>query len=200
MSVSKMCNTCHQEKDLNEFNSCKVKDSYGYFKQRKCKACQQDYNKALTEEQRQNKRETACRYSKKNRKQLAAAVMVKFHNNPLYNRGHSLSAYLNKIVNGRWIYTENSIMFTIIGCSYKQFMKHLGPKPSADYQIGHICPKMQALTITEMDTLFHWSNLKWEHKETNAKNSFLKTQGAEMMCKILLKRDWYSQVDDRESV
>jgi hypothetical protein len=87
-------------------------------------------------------------------------------------------------------FKKSSKTATILGCSYEQFMAHLGPKPCENPALDHMCPISQAKTEEEAVKLNHYSNFQWLTPEDNLKKSDNKTVKGVILCNSLLGRDW----------
>jgi hypothetical protein len=79
----------------------------------------------------------------------------------------------------------------IIGCSYEELLCHMGPCPSTNHHIDHICPCSQAENEVELLKLQNYLNLRWLPANENLSKSDTKTPEAEERCRILLGREWH---------
>jgi len=78
----------------------------------------------------------------------------------------------------------------MLGCTYQDFIFHIGPKPEGNYQLDHICPCAQAQDENELLKLQHFSNFQWLEAKDNIRKKDKKTDEGIIMCKKLLNRDW----------
>jgi hypothetical protein len=90
-------------------------------------------------------------------------------------------------------YKKTSHTYQLLGCSYIDFLTHLGPKPSATCQLDHICPCTQATNKTELIALQHHSNFQWLEAHLNIVKSDSRTPEGEVLCLKLLGRPWLSK-------
>ena len=87
-------------------------------------------------------------------------------------------------------YTKRSRTHKLLGCDYQHLYFHLGPKPSPTHQIDHICPISQAVTEEEVEKLQHYTNLQWLSAEENNRKNDKYTEEGNLLCRLLLGRDW----------
>jgi len=87
-------------------------------------------------------------------------------------------------------FTKKSSTFRMLGCSYAKLMEHLGPKPTEDAHIDHICPCAQAQDEEELIKLQYYTNLRWMPAKENLSKGCKRTKEAEEMCRSLLHREW----------
>lgn len=85
---------------------------------------------------------------------------------------------------------KTSRTIDLLGCSAKELDEWLGPKPSTNHHLDHICPLSQARDYEEAKSLCHYTNLQWLSAEENLKKSDSWTPEGEEMCRKLLGRDW----------
>jgi hypothetical protein len=89
-------------------------------------------------------------------------------------------------------YKKSSKTAQLLGCSYADFLLHIGPKPSETAQLDHICPCAQAVNEQELIKLQHFSNFQWLEATPNLIKSDSKTPEGEVICLKLLNRPWLS--------
>ena len=208
----KKCNKCGIEKDESVFNKDKkYKDGSTIW----CKECIKQYYKEnkekivakakiYNEENKEKKAVNQKQWKTKNKEKIAAKAKIYYEenkekivankkkrkeNDPLFKLIINIRSRILKSIkrNG---YKKNSKTEQLLGCSFQQLMDHLGPQPSPDYQMDHICPCAQAQNEQELIKLQYYSNFQWLHKDDNlAKLHHITPQGEEM-CRKLLGREW----------
>ena len=159
----KRCSKCGVEKDVAEFKG-----------RAQCKECRAAYNKQYRQEHREQR--AAC---KRNRKAT----------DPLFKLKCNISSRIYNSLKARG-YSKTSKTASLLGCSFETLMEHLGPKPTEDCHLDHICPCNQAQTEEELLKLQHYTNLRWLPAEENKIKSDKWTPEGEEMCRKLLGRDW----------
>jgi hypothetical protein len=111
------------------------------------------------------------------------------NNDPLFKLQHNTRSLIwHSLARGG--YTKKSKTATILGCTYDQFMVHLGPKPCDNPVLDHVCPMAQARTEDEAIRLNHYSNFQWLTPEDNLSKSAKQTDEGLFLCRLLLGRDW----------
>ena len=91
-------------------------------------------------------------------------------------------------------FTKSRSTSKVIGCTWNELFKYLGPRPSSNHELDHICPLSQAQTENEIYSLNHYSNLQWLTREANKLKSDNPTNEAIQMCQKLLGRDWIGEI------
>ena len=86
-------------------------------------------------------------------------------------------------------YSKHSKTASLLGCSYEALMEHLGPQPSPDHEIDHICPVAVATSEEELLKLQHYTTLRWLHRDDNRRKSDNWTPEGAAMCLQLLGRE-----------
>lgn len=98
----------------------------------------------------------------------------------------------NGLKNKGW--SKQNSTHQLLDCTYEELLLHLGPKPTPDAHVDHICPCSQATTEEELLKLQHYTNLRWLPAEENLSKSDSWTPEGEVLCKQLLGRDWIHKV------
>lgn len=171
----KLCTKCNKEKHNNEFFANKNgKDGLYSI----CKECKNKTSKIYRKE---HKSEITKYHREYNKKRKQTDLFFKFKKD--------LKAYILKsFKNKGW--SQESTAQALLGCSYEEFYKHLGPKPGNRYEKDHICPLAQATNEDEIKKLWHYTNIRWlEHKDNLEKSDKWTPEGEEL-CRKLLSREW----------
>ena len=92
-------------------------------------------------------------------------------------------------------YVKDSKTEQLVGCSFEDLSKHLGPKPKGKYDLDHICPITQGKTKEEIIKLQNYNNLRWTNSSLNRTKQDNKTPEGEALCKSLLGREWTDKVN-----
>jgi hypothetical protein len=87
-------------------------------------------------------------------------------------------------------YTKRAKTTKILGADFETVQHHLGPVPTYEYHIDHICPVAQAQNEEEAIKLCYYTNLRYLSAEENLQKSDKKTLDGEEMCRKLLGREW----------
>ena len=112
----------------------------------------------------------------------------RYRSDSVYRARVQASCRLNAAIkNG---YSEKSKIRGLIGLSWESLIKRIGNRPSDDHHIDHICPLSQAKTVEEVLLLQHYTNIQWLTSYDNMVKRNNKTDDAEMMCRLLLSREW----------
>ncbi len=195
------CLTCNIEKDLNNFSD-DVNQLLG--KSTKCKQCTAKYyleNKDRINEYNKNyqikNRESLSSYKKrwlrdnpgKKYQYKSKWSKKRRESDPLWDFNIRIRSAIQRVfkVSGIRKATKSEIL---LGCSIKNFFEILGPRPSVDYVIDHICPIAQAKTESELIKLNNHKNLRWLTRKENQVKSDKPTLEAVQKCKEILGRDW----------
>lgn len=196
--MEKICNVCKLEKNQDEF----------YHGLAHCKLCrldrirqyQADNKEAVAAYQRKwylENRESEIVGSKKwikdnkeqHKKNKHRRSAERKEEDPLYRLKDSIRCLIG-ISLRKGGYTKKSRTYQILGCSYEDLMKHLGPKPEGVVHLDHICPCAQAKTEDEIVALQHYTNFRWLLAHDNLAKCDSITPDGEQLCKQLLKREW----------
>ena len=102
---------------------------------------------------------------------------------------HNIKGLINNAINNRG-FIKSSHTRDLLGCSYEALLSHLGPKPTPDAHIDHICPCNQSVNEQELLKLQHYTNLRWMPSTDNLLKSDQWTPEGEALCKSLLGREW----------
>ena len=108
---------------------------------------------------------------------------------PLFKTTHNLRSLIRYSLK-RGGYTKRAKTIKILGADFETVQHHLGPVPTYEYHIDHICPVSQAQNEEESLKLCHYTNLRYLSAEENLQKSDKKTPEAEAMCRQLLGREW----------
>jgi gas vesicle protein len=213
MTISKVCQRCKQDKELSAFNKMSSSTD-GHDKW--CRDCKKAYFQANKEEilikQKEyynaNKSAIAEKtkgYYAKNKDKIKQRVKTwksenkehtrawyrnmqkrRTESDELFRSSRALRRRIHHIFNGNAPKSTQEL----IGCTFEEALQHLGPKPTKDAHIDHICPISQAQTKEEQVLLCHYTNFQWLSRLENiSKNDSWSPRGEEL-CKLLLGRDW----------
>jgi hypothetical protein len=197
--LSKNCNSCSLHLPFSAFQS----NTGGRFGLRaSCISCEQARKAALYVKNRETILLNKKTYAKLNKKKISEKNKLYCNNRlksdpsfKLKNNVARMIRYAMQVKNAK----KNSTVEQLIGCSILQLKQHLESKFKADmswtnygavWHIDHICPNSQAVNLHELIKLQHHSNLQPLHVNDNIIKSDKKTPYSELMCKILLERDW----------
>lgn len=201
--TTKVCSRCGKECDASTFIG----------KSLRCKECRSAYQREWYEKNKDHKIEQCRRLYEKDKDKIRArhreynknnAERVRSQINGWYKaarRGEKgekalirikTKCLIKNIIKGSY-YSKTSKTATLLGCSYEELFLHLGPRPSPDHHLDHICPCSQATTEDELLKLQHYTNLQWLPAEENLSKSDSKTPEGEEMCRILLGREWIEE-------
>jgi hypothetical protein len=210
-----ICSCCHTSKDEYEFHKRKASRTGLQSKCKTCTAAYSDANKDRikkygAEYYKENKdkrskqgreyyqahREQVIKrtteYNKTSSKKAAWRRMYESQrrrHDPLFKLIQNTRVLVRDSINGRG-YVKSSKTAKLLGCSFEDYMIHLGPKPCEDAEIDHICPVAQAQTEDEVIRLQHYTNLQWLPKRLNVLKSDNRTVKGVILCNSLLGRDW----------
>jgi hypothetical protein len=88
-------------------------------------------------------------------------------------------------------FTKKARTYALLGCSYDVFLEHVGPRPSPEHVLDHICPCAQACGVEEdLLKLQHYTNFRWLPSTDNCTKSNKWTPEGEALCEKLLGRPW----------
>ena len=144
------------------------------------KGRKKEYHKQYYAKPEIRRREKA--YHKQYQKQRCAT-------DPLFKTACDLRSLIGVSLRGRG-YTKRSKSTQLLGADFKTVQHHLGPVPTYEYHVDHICPIAQAQNEEEAYKLNHYTNLRYLSKEENLQKSDKKTLEGEEMCRQLLNREW----------
>lgn len=201
MNNMKTCIKCNKEKDKHDFS--KRKDSKDGLRN-ECKECRRQYNKQYHSENIEKSQQyyvdhldhiqsyskEYCRNHRSKRVKYATSYKKrrKIQDTFFAFKEDMRSLIFNTLKQAG--YTKKSKTQQLLGCSYEEFLKYLGPKPEGNYHKDHICPCAQAQNEEEFIKLQHYTNFRWLTSTDNLKKSNNKTLEAEEMCRKLLGREW----------
>lgn len=181
----KKCSGCFQVKRLEDFSINKYRKSG---RRSRCKDCCKKEYQEKKEAVRQEKRD----YYLKNKEKIIIKnhkyAQDRLRTDSLYKLTANIRTLINNSVRKRG-YTKASSISSILGCSYEELLEYLGPKPTADAHIDHICPCSEAKTEEELLRLQHYTNLMWLPAEENLKKGKAITERGRELCNELLGRD-----------
>lgn len=216
----KKCSKCYIEQDENEFykdkskidgmrcickqctkeTQAKYKVTHRNEKKEYCKRYYSDHKKEILLSKIKYNQENKDKKSQYNRewyqknKDANNEHHKTYHQkrkqiDPMYCFIREIRSVINSAFDrGGW--TKDSTTQELLGCSYEELLKHMGPKPAGKINKDHICPCAQAQNEEELIKLQHYTNFRWLAASDNNKKKHHKTPEAEEMCRKLLNREW----------
>ena len=154
-----------------------------------------NFNKvrAKAKEYRDNNREKIQAYKVKNKERARTQANERCKRrkvvDPLFQLCCITRSTIHKAI-ARKGYKKCSRTAELLGCTYEDFMRYLGPKPCDNAELDHICPVAQAQTEEEVIKLQSYINFQWLPKEENLKKLDKQTDEGLFLCRFLLGRDW----------
>lgn len=189
----KECTKCLRIKDFSEF----YKESRpGGRLRARCKSCtrsedkvykknNKDYYKEYYKEynQRENVKKKA-KISRGNRLKKRMKTQIKYTKNkytkdPVYKKRVILSTRLRSALTGKEKYTKRSSLTDIVGLDWRSLINYLHSTFEENYglpreyidlkevEIDHVVPIKTAKTVSEVESLNHYTNLQLLFKEDN---------------------------------
>jgi hypothetical protein len=87
-------------------------------------------------------------------------------------------------------YSKKSRTYALLGCTFEEFVQHVGKTPGEGYHLDHIVPCSCARNEEELLKLQHYTNLQWLKKEENLAKHNKKTSKGLVLHYSLLNRYW----------
>lgn len=199
------CKTCNKlEKASNPEQKLQYEQQYRELHKTELQQYNKEYReqhlKKIQQQNQQYYEDNKDKIALKNKQQYIANRDIYAERNKQYYRRRlkndslfKLTAQIRTRINNdlkRFLYSKNSSTSELLGCTFEEFFKYLGPKPEGKYDKDHICPCAQAQNEEELIKLQHYTNFRWLNKKENLKKSDNWTPEAEQKCRELLGRDW----------
>jgi hypothetical protein len=210
--MSKVCAKCGIEKDEGEFtkgSNCKAclaawqreyRKTHGELVRASLRKSYQKYK----EERLQGKREyyqanrddicrKVCERAKTSREKINTYARRYHKERRVKDRLFYLSCLSRTLIRGalkRKGFTKKSKTADLLGCSFEDFMTHLGNPPCDTPHLDHICPVAQAKTEEEVVRLQNYINFQWLTPEENLRKHDSPTEEGVFLCRFLLGREW----------
>lgn len=111
--------------------------------------------------------------------------MEEYLKDPVRKLRYSIATLINTSFK-RQGWSKQTKTYALLGCSFKEFHQHLGPKPTEDAHMDHILPCSYAQTKEELEAFQHWSNFQWlPAKENLSKSDALPIDAKEQKERLL---------------
>jgi hypothetical protein len=177
--LSEYCKNCYKQLDKKRREDPVYQEKYK----------EKNKLKARRQRARGNRRERDSKLHREwiaRNKDKAKAIRDRYNSTAVGTVRNRLSVRLRQCIKTG----KSKRLDCILGCTLVQLLQYLGPKPTDDAHIDHICPCAQAETPEELTKLFHYSNLRWLSARDNTSKQAKPTPEGMSLCLSLLGRPW----------
>lgn len=212
-NMKKRCSRCKEWKDVSEFGKDKSSKDGLY---RRCRPCVNAYSKekksrlvidpatgetvtagALAKRKLvidPNTGETVTATALSNRKHRASGAYAEYCRNrrtsdPLFKLAQNIRSLVVNSMRGKG-FTKATKTAQLLGCSFEEFEKHLGSKPTDGAHLDHRLPCSCATDPIELIALQHYSNLRYLPATENLSKGGSLPQNHEELKQALLDLLW----------